>query len=1324
MEFSIRLVHSPTSFVSLPPVVLQGLFGKRPPPLPLILEVTSLEAQGHVHPFSGVNYGERGGGKKWHVAWAGAASSGNELEVPSSLARCLGLTAGLKVGVRARRDVADGEMIMVEPADEDDWEILELNKDYIEEQLLSQVGVLASGQEFPIWIRNTIQLRLRVTSTSPAPLVRLVQGTELAVAPKQRKSNLKAPPPEGAHIPQPSNSIKPAWLRVQVLDPQLVKELKFGKLLCSLQPTATVFISPTTAKLTGFEEGLLVKLCLRNKHATSDNVEGLNHGVSNEGTESGPAKTLHEAFFGNGGHRGGGHDVGGRAPAAPASEVVVRVRLDERVARGHVMIAAPLLAQLGLEPFARAKLVPCASPDKPPSVRLRLHPLVRARHKTSRNKRPWEQEGANQEKEADPQGQDVAPPPAIGRAHRSLFDLAAALDKSGAESADPASEHGVSQTGRLNGTHASPTGGAAFLDVAVQKIVASWIAAQVDGTQLGTPSKSVERKSGTPPVCVPGAPIQSGTVLQFDVHSRRGGDRKPSEALFLAELVSSPPHGGQGANHGAGNRAHGSPTSPYQRSGGGIYSGPVLPPMMPKLPAPTSPSLPEDHSSEHAPSFLLVDNELHIGSAPAMQASDHNGAHLGRKTLAVELGAPLWWERQSDASSEAGLEGASLESMEWLRGTADTILSRLKPCLSSELRQELKRLGTPFPGAVLLHGSQASGRSRLALAIAHALAGDPSILAKPVVIRCGQLAGGNGAHKPHEVRAEIERRISDAVQCAPALVILDDLNSVAGSHEGPEMGDAAEGARALAEGLADILDNCQGDGDRQPIAVAFLAIAKSAQALAKPLLASGRFDFHVEIPTPAPGDRAAMLTSAVAAKGLQLAPGVAREAAQHLDGYDATDVEVFVDRATHAAAARYLGGPVGRGVGTGGQAEVAGDGSAGPSTAAVRWDTPGREDAATGAFRNDDASPGNGKLEKMEEASEAGRHEVHTPKQADLPGGVPSGFELSEEDLTEARDGFVPAAMRGVAVGGADGAPKQGWDSVGGLSEVRQALQETLELPAKFPALFASAPLRLRSGVLLYGPPGCGKTHIVGAAAAACGLRFVGVKGPELLNKYIGASEQSVRDVFKRASSAAPCILFFDEFDAIAPKRGHDNTGVTDRVVNQLLTELDGVEGLTGVFVLAATSRPDMIDAALLRPGRLDKLLLCDFPNEFERRDVLGVLAKQLPLAADVDLAEIARLTDGFSGADLQAVLSDAQLSAVHRFLDATPPKTGPPTQGSPEISMEQLKAAALSARPSVPAAERMRLNDIYDSFVGARSAKGSTTSGDSKGKGKRATLA
>uniref|UniRef100_A0AAA9TLU2 Peroxisomal ATPase PEX1 n=1 Tax=Bos taurus TaxID=9913 RepID=A0AAA9TLU2_BOVIN len=207
---------------------------------------------------------------------------------------------------------------------------------------------------------------------------------------------------------------------------------------------------------------------------------------------------------------------------------------------------------------------------------------------------------------------------------------------------------------------------------------------------------------------------------------------------------------------------------------------------------------------------------------------------------------------------------------------------------------------------------------------------------------------------------------------------------------------------------------------------------------------------------------------------------------------------------------------------------------------------------------------------------------------------------LTTLDFQKALRGFTPVSLRNVNLH----KPRDlGWDRIGGLHDVRQILVDTIQLPAK---------------------------------------------GPELLSKYIGASEQAVRDVFVRAQAAKPCILFFDEFESIAPRRGHDNTGVTDRVVNQLLTQLDGVEGLQGVYVLAATSRPDLIDPALLRPGRLDKCVYCPPPDQASRLEILNVLSESLPLADDVDLQHVASLTDSFTGADLKALLYGAQLEALH----------------------------------------------------------------------------
>jgi len=265
---------------------------------------------------------------------------------------------------------------------------------------------------------------------------------------------------------------------------------------------------------------------------------------------------------------------------------------------------------------------------------------------------------------------------------------------------------------------------------------------------------------------------------------------------------------------------------------------------------------------------------------------------------------------------------------------------------------------------------------------------------------------------------------------------------------------------------------------------------------------------------------------------------------------------------------------------------------------------------------------------------------------------------LSRDDYTSALTGFTPASLRNVTLQSST----TKWDSIGGLHSTRQTLLETLQYPTTYAPIFAQCPLRLRSGLLLYGYPGCGKTLLASAVAGECGLNFISVKGPEILNKYIGASEKSVRDLFERAEAARPCVLFFDEFDSIAPKRGHDSTGVTDRVVNQLLTQMDGAEGLSGVYVLAATSRPDLIDPALLRPGRLDKSLLCDLPGLEERIDILKAVTRKLNLAPSLlesdntgeNLREIARRTDGYSGADLQAVVYNAQLEAIHDVLGDT----------------------------------------------------------------------
>ena len=256
---------------------------------------------------------------------------------------------------------------------------------------------------------------------------------------------------------------------------------------------------------------------------------------------------------------------------------------------------------------------------------------------------------------------------------------------------------------------------------------------------------------------------------------------------------------------------------------------------------------------------------------------------------------------------------------------------------------------------------------------------------------------------------------------------------------------------------------------------------------------------------------------------------------------------------------------------------------------------------------------------------------------------------LTRSDFDAALKNFTPSSLRNVTLTHSTTT----FSAIGGLHGTRNTLLETLFYPTKYAPIFARSPLRLRSGLLLYGYPGCGKTLLASAVAGECNLNFISVKGPEILNKYIGASEKSVRDLFERAQAAKPCVLFFDEFDSIAPKRGHDSTGVTDRVVNQMLTQMDGAEGLEGVYVLAATSRPDLIDPALLRPGRLDKSLLCDMPDMNDRMDILKAVGTKLHLTPEVEnrLLSVAQRTEGLSGADLQALMYNAHLEAIHDLL-------------------------------------------------------------------------
>ena len=285
-----------------------------------------------------------------------------------------------------------------------------------------------------------------------------------------------------------------------------------------------------------------------------------------------------------------------------------------------------------------------------------------------------------------------------------------------------------------------------------------------------------------------------------------------------------------------------------------------------------------------------------------------------------------------------------------------------------------------------------------------------------------------------------------------------------------------------------------------------------------------------------------------------------------------------------------------------------------------------------------------------------------------IPKDVLEKLKVTKEDFDYALRMVPPSAMREVLVE----VPKVKWEDVGGLEDVKEALKEAVEWPIKNPECFKRVGVKPPKGILLYGPPGVGKTYIAKALANEAGVNLVAVKGPEILTMWVGESERKLRDLFRRAKQVAPAIILFDEIDALAPKRGVEmGTRVTEQVVSQLLTELSGIEDMEGVVVIATTNRPDIIDSALLRPGRFDRLIYVPAPDEKTRLEIFKVHTRDMPLKG-VSLDKLAKETDGYSGADIEALCREAALFALREDIKAN------------EITMKNFEKALKKIKPSI----------------------------------------
>jgi transitional endoplasmic reticulum ATPase len=287
-----------------------------------------------------------------------------------------------------------------------------------------------------------------------------------------------------------------------------------------------------------------------------------------------------------------------------------------------------------------------------------------------------------------------------------------------------------------------------------------------------------------------------------------------------------------------------------------------------------------------------------------------------------------------------------------------------------------------------------------------------------------------------------------------------------------------------------------------------------------------------------------------------------------------------------------------------------------------------------------------------------------------VPPSVLEKMEVRMEDFMNAYKEVTPTAMREVYIE----VPTIHWEDIGGLEEVKQGLKEAVEWPLQTPGIFERLGIKPPKGILLYGPPGCGKTLLARAVATESEANFITIKGPEVFSKWVGESEKAIREVFRKARMAAPSVVFFDEMDSLVPRRGlgFADSGVTERVISQLLTEMDGILTLEDIVVIAATNRPDIVDPAVLRPGRFDRLIYVPEPDDKSRLQIFKIYTKDMPLTKDVELTQLVAMTKNYSGADIQAICREAAMHALRRDIN------------SKEVTLKDFQDAIKEIGPSI----------------------------------------
>ncbi|MFC4553121.1 MULTISPECIES: CDC48 family AAA ATPase [Halorussus] len=560
------------------------------------------------------------------------------------------------------------------------------------------------------------------------------------------------------------------------------------------------------------------------------------------------------------------------------------------------------------------------------------------------------------------------------------------------------------------------------------------------------------------------------------------------------------------------------------------------------------------------------------------------------------------------ASGGEGAPSVTYEDIGGLEGELEQVREMIElPMRHPEL---FSRLGIDPPKGVMLHGPPGTGKTLMAKAVANEIDAHFQTISGPEIM--SKYYG--------ESEEQLREVFEEAEQNAPAIVFIDELDSIAPKRE--EAGGDVE--RRVVAQLLSLMDGLEERGE-----VTVIAATNRVDAVDPALRRPGRFDREIEIGVPDRDGRLEIMQ--VHTRGMPLADGIdLEEYADNTHGFVGADLENLA------------------------------------------------KEAAMNALRRI-------------------RPEIDLESE-EIPADVLDQLQVTEGDFKDALKGIEPSALREVFVE----VPDVTWEQVGGLEDTKERLRETIQWPLEYPEVFDALDMQAAKGVLLYGPPGTGKTLMAKAVANESDSNFISIKGPELLSKWVGESEKGVREVFSKARENAPTVVFFDEIDSIATERGSGQGGgsqVSERVVSQLLTELDGLEELEDVVVIATSNRPDLIDNALLRPGRLDRHVHVPVPDEDARRAIFEVHTRNKPVADDVDLDWLASETQGYVGADIEAVTREASMAASREFIHSVDSEEIGDSVGNVRISREHFEHALEEITPSVTEQVRERYDEIEERF-------------------------